>query len=117
MGRGDGRTLSPDRAGNRYHFEEIKVFGGAVENDSFYSLQIDAQRRLWAAGRGGLACLDGSQWTRYTVRDGLLDNFAAYLAVGSDQSIWVGYRGGFGVTRIQFPGSARFSNTTAQTKV
>ena len=92
------------RAGNRYHFEEVRVFGGAVENDSFYSLQIDAQRRLWAAGRGGLACLDGSQWTRYTVRDGLLDNFAAYLAVGSDESIWVGYRGGFGVTRMQFSG-------------
>ena len=90
--------------GNRYHFEEVRVFGGAVENDSFFSLQIDAQRRLWAAGRGGLACLDGSQWTRYTVRDGLLDNFAAYLAVGPDQSIWVGYRGGFGVTRMRLSG-------------
>ncbi|HET6962738.1 MAG TPA: two-component regulator propeller domain-containing protein, partial [Terriglobia bacterium] len=89
---------------NRHHFEEVRVFGGAVENDSFYSLQIDSQGRLWAAGRGGLACLDGSQWTRYTVRDGLLDNFAAYLAVGSDQSIWVGYRGGFGVTRMQLSG-------------
>ena len=64
--------------------KQVRVFGGAAENDSFYSLQIDAQRRLWAAGRGGLACLDGSQWTRYTVRDGLLDNFAAYLAVGPD---------------------------------
>ncbi len=91
-------------AGNRYRFEQVRVFGGAAENDSFYSLQIDGQRRLWAAGRGGLACLDGSQWTRYTVRDGLLDNFAAYLAVGPDQSIWVGYRGGFGVTRLQLLG-------------
>ena len=92
------------RAGNQYLFEEVRVFGGAVENDSFYSLQIDSHGRLWAAGRGGLARLDGSQWTRYTVREGLLDNFAAYLAVGSDQSIWVGYRGGFGVTRMQFSG-------------
>jgi signal transduction histidine kinase/DNA-binding response OmpR family regulator/streptogramin lyase len=91
-------------AGNQYRFEEVTVFGGAVENDSFYSLQIDSQRRLWAAGRGGLACFDGSQWTRYTVRDGLLDNFVAYLAVGLDQSIWIGYRGGFGVTRMQFSG-------------
>src|SRR6185503_3336329 len=72
------------RAGNRYHFEEVRVFGGAVDTDINYSLQIDAQRRLWAAGRGGLACLEGSQWTLYTSRDGLLDNFAAYLAVGSD---------------------------------
>ena len=92
------------RTGNQFQFEEVRVFGGAAENDSFYSLQIDARRRLWAAGRGGLACLDGSQWTRYTVNDGLLDNFAAYLAVGSDQSIWVGYRGGFGVTRMQLSG-------------
>ena len=92
------------RTGNRSHFKEVRVFGGAVENDSFFSLQIDAQGRLWAAGRGGLACLDGSQWTRYTVRDGLLDNFAAYLAVGPDQSIWIGYREGFGVTRVQLSG-------------
>ena len=91
-------------AGNRYRFEQVRVFGGAAENESFYSLQIDDQRRLWAAGRGGLACFDGAQWTRYTVRDGLLDNFAAYLAVGPDQSIWVGYRGGFGVTRLQLSG-------------
>lgn len=92
------------RIGNRYQFEEVRVFGGAVENDSFFSLQIDAKGRLWAAGRGGLACLDGSQWTRYTVSNGLLDNFTAYLAVGPDQSIWVGYRGGFGVTRLDLSG-------------
>jgi ligand-binding sensor domain-containing protein len=91
-------------AGSRYRFEQVRVFDGAPENESFYSLQIDGQRRLWAAGRGGLACLDGSKWNRYTVREGLLDNFAAYLAVGPDQSIWLGYRGGFGVTRLQLSG-------------
>ncbi|MCI0418608.1 MAG: response regulator, partial [Acidobacteria bacterium] len=89
------------RAGGRYHFQQVRVFGGAIENDGFFSLAFDARGDLWAAGRGGLARFNGSRWTRYTVRDGLLENFTAYVAVAPDQAVWVGYRGGFGVTRMQ----------------
>ncbi len=65
-------------------------------NSTVYFLGFDAKDRLWAGTDQGLDVWDGSVWSRYDRRDGLvwddcdLNGFAAE----PDGSVWIGTSGG-----------------------
>src|SRR6185295_18732772 len=64
---------------------------------------IDGAGRVWVAGTRGLACYAGGEWTRYTRSDGLKFDMIAVLAADPDGSLWIGYREGYGLTRLTLP--------------
>ncbi|MEW5977549.1 MAG: two-component regulator propeller domain-containing protein [Acidobacteriota bacterium] len=94
----------------RHRFERVSVPGGTFSEEPFSSVKFDRKGVLWAAGRSGLARFDGSEWQRYTSRDGLRSDFTAYLAVEPSGALWIGYREAFGVTRMSQDGKPAFEH-------
>jgi diguanylate cyclase (GGDEF)-like protein len=81
----DGALWAATRGGgllrkspNEDHFTRIAVPNGTAD-ETFRWLMIDSHGRLWATGEHGIACLDRGIWRRYTTRDGLAHNHAAYI--------------------------------------
>ena len=77
-----------------------------TQSEVFRTTVIDREGRVWAAGTRGLACYSGGEWIRYTKSDGLKFDMIAVLAADPDGSLWVGYREGYGLTRLSFPDGA-----------
>ena len=94
----NGLYMAPDRGGSP-RFERQPV-PGTDDQEMFYQCVEDRAGRIWAAGTRGLARLAGGRWTRFTTRDGLRSDSVAHLVPAADGSYWVGYHGGFGVSRI-----------------
>jgi signal transduction histidine kinase/CheY-like chemotaxis protein len=68
--------------------------------DAFQDLREDREGRLWAAGTQGLWLIRGNDRKRFTESDGLRDAAIQALAEGPDGAIWLGYREGFGLSRV-----------------
>jgi signal transduction histidine kinase/ligand-binding sensor domain-containing protein/DNA-binding response OmpR family regulator len=90
------------RHGSRFEFKNIVVPINGSPHEAFGSLILDRRGVLWAAGRNGLVSFDGNQWKRYTKREGLMDDNTTYLSQDLEGNLWVSYRLGFGVTRLEF---------------
>jgi len=56
---------------------------------------------LWAGGLGGLFELAGGHWTNLKQADGLSNQEVLSLGAGPDGVVWVGYRHGGGIDRVQ----------------
>jgi diguanylate cyclase (GGDEF)-like protein len=80
---------------------EPRATGGGRFPEAIFGLLVDTRGRVWAAGRFGLAVREGERWRRFTTRDGLRDDYTAYLAEGPDGDVWVGYRDEYGVSRLR----------------
>ena len=63
---------------------------------------IDSRGRWWFAGSYGLLRMENGRWTRFTTSDGLRDDDLDTLAETPDGSIWIGYAGALGVSRLSF---------------
>jgi signal transduction histidine kinase/CheY-like chemotaxis protein/streptogramin lyase len=85
-------------------FEEVETAGGAPTEAFLMSLE-DSHGRMWACGDMGLARYADGRWTRFTTKDGLKDNMVAHVSEDEDGSIWVGYRGAYGLTHLTFSGT------------
>ena len=56
-------------------------------------------------------CLEKGHWRRFTTKDGLATNYLGYITQAKDDSIWIGYREPYGVSRITLDGG-RFAVRT-----
>jgi PAS domain S-box-containing protein len=57
------------------------------ENETFRSIIIDRDQRVWSGGADGLVIREHGQWRRFTTRDGLLQDYVGYLAPRDDGSV------------------------------
>ncbi|HYL79393.1 MAG TPA: two-component regulator propeller domain-containing protein, partial [Candidatus Acidoferrum sp.] len=85
------------RGSIRFERRELSLEPGA---EFFYDCLVDRKGRLWMAGWAGLLRLEDGRLTRYTTRDGLLQNRAQHIAEGKDGSIWVAYSDALGVSQL-----------------
>ncbi len=91
-------------AGTRFE----KISPPATSPENFAMTAEDQSGGVWAAGDFGLVRFSkddrfaGGQWTRYTLADGLKSSAIAQVAADPDGSVWIGYRGGLGITHLSF---------------
>jgi signal transduction histidine kinase/DNA-binding response OmpR family regulator len=84
-----------DLHGGKPKVQHLTVSDG-LPSDVVYSQFFDARGRHWIGTDSGLAVLEGGQWIRYDVTNGLIWNDCnahAYFAE-ADGSFWVGTSGG-----------------------
>ncbi len=95
------------------HFERQELpQGDAAETISDFL--EDRHGRLWVAGTRGLLRRERGVWKRFTETDGLPSKSAGFLAEGSDESIWLGYRDRTGLSRIEVDGDRLLVETYNQ---
>ena len=85
------------RAGGK-RFGRITIPGTEGEEGFFASVQ-DSKGDIWAGSTRGLVRLSGGVWSRYTAKDGLLQNAVGYLA-SAGAGVWIGYRESLGITKV-----------------
>jgi diguanylate cyclase (GGDEF)-like protein len=90
-------------ASNEDHFAPVAVPTG-TSGETFRWLLTDSRGRLWAAGEHGIACLDHGIWRRYTTRDGLADDHAAYMIESASGDLWAAYFEPLGIVRFSIGG-------------
>ena len=73
---------------------------GTDRVETFSSVVEDRRGGFWIAGTRGLAWWSGGAWKRFTTKDGLLQNYIAYLTEDREGFIWAGYREAYGISRI-----------------
>jgi diguanylate cyclase (GGDEF)-like protein len=88
------------KANNEDRFTPVAVPNG-TSDETFRGVMIDSRGRVWATGEHGIACLDHGIWRRYTTRDGLAPNHAAYIVETAS--------GDFLATYFEPLGAVRFS--------
>ncbi len=93
------------KAANEDGFTRVTVPNG-TSDETFRWLSIDSRGRLWAAGEHGIACLDRGIWRRYTTRDGLAHNHAAYIMETASGDFLATYFEPLGMVRFTIDGSA-----------
>lgn len=78
--------------------------GQATYNPNYvFAMHVDEQQRIWAGTwGGGAARFDGSTWTNFTSRDGLVGDIVYAIARDPDNALW------FGTNR----GVSRFDGST-----
>ena len=62
-------------------------------------LYEDPQGQLWIGTNNGLARMDGEQFKKFDMHDGLYSNTVFSMAQANDGSYWIGSYGG--VAKIQ----------------
>jgi diguanylate cyclase (GGDEF)-like protein len=88
---------------NEDRFTPVAVPNGPINgpiDETFRWLTIDSAGRLWVTGEHGIACLDAGTWRRYTTRDGLSHNHAAYIVQSASGDFWATYFEPLGVVRF-----------------
>jgi len=96
------RSTSPATGGSPVF--AAQPIPGIGPSENFHQLAEDTEGRIWATGSQGLACYDHGKWTRFTVRDGLVENNLAPVVAAPDGSVWIGYRNAFGISRVRWNG-------------
>jgi diguanylate cyclase (GGDEF)-like protein len=91
-------------ASNEDHFAPVAVPNGTPD-ETFRWLTLDSRERLWATGEHGIACLDHGTWRRYTTRDGLAHDHAAYMIESASGDFWAAYFEPLGMVRFSIDGS------------
>lgn len=64
--------------------------GGAVPDKNLMSMSAGLNGDIWVGSFSGVSRYKDGQWTRLTAADGLLSNYVYAVAVGPDDSLWVG---------------------------
>jgi len=73
-------------------FENIKV---GYNPNYIVSLESDADGNIWCGTwGGGLSKFDGTNWTTYTVKEGLPGNHVFMLRMGKNGRLWIGTNNG-----------------------
>jgi len=85
----------------RPRFEHVALPEG-IPIERFASIAEDASGRLWAAGRQGLAVLEGGSWHRFTQQDGLRATAMAYVLHRRSGETCATYYEAKGVTCFQY---------------
>ena len=85
--------------GRRMHFTRVQLPFSSPD-EIFFDAMADRQGRWWFCGSRGLALMEKGHWRRFTTKDGLATNYLGYVTQAKDDSIWIGYREPYGVSRI-----------------
>lgn len=108
---GDGALWAATRGGgllrkgaNEDRFARVAVPDGTPD-ETFRWLMTDSRGRLWATGEHGIACLDHGTWRRYTTKDGLAHDHAAYMIESASGDFWAAYFEPMGIVRFSIDGS------------
>jgi signal transduction histidine kinase/CheY-like chemotaxis protein/streptogramin lyase len=76
--------------------------------ETIYSVSQDSAGRIWAAGSEGVLWLQEGRWQRFRQgadpKSSLLSNQTWYAVETRPNSVWIGYLGTFGATRVEFKG-------------
>ena len=91
--------VGADYGGPLQHFQNglVTTYGrdeGFLNSDATEVLFEDRNGRLWIGTRNGLRMWDGSQFARYTTRDGLSNNRINFLCQGIGDDVWIATDGG-----------------------
>ncbi len=81
----------------------LRVFSRVVELPStrFWNVIQSSDGTVWAGGAGGLFAFKDGTWRNFTQRSGLSNQEVLSLGAGPNGVIWVGYRFGGGIDRVQ----------------
>ena len=79
-------------------FEDVDVPGQTFTNARILA---HSSGEVYVSGDHGLSRFDGEHWTTLTVDDGLADDQPYFLVEGPDGSVWFGYHGPFGFSRLR----------------
>jgi len=80
-----------------YYFQPVGA-GGKI-GQQIYALYQGHDGKIWVGSENGLACTDGTNWTYYSVSDGLPPHAIRALAEDAAGHLWIGTQGG-GVFRL-----------------
>jgi ligand-binding sensor domain-containing protein/signal transduction histidine kinase len=75
------------------------VTGASSVNQDVSAIYQDHKGALWVGTEGGLSRWDGTNWKRYTIRDGLSSDLVRALAETGDD-LWIGTQRG-GLSRLR----------------
>ncbi len=103
-----------DGYAQRYPFHNLNVDDGLIQSQATCLTQ-DKMGNLWIGTLGGLSRYDGSNFTGYTIRNGLQNNTIWSVAADSTGNIWIGSE----KTISRFDGKTftHFSRQQEQTRV
>jgi len=100
-----------------YRFEAVTLPNGSPV-ETFRNIVEDRRGRVWAAGEHGLAVRENGEWRRFTKKDGLADDYVAYLDEASDGTMRVVYWEPLGISRVSLEnGLLRVIETIKTAKV
>jgi ligand-binding sensor domain-containing protein/signal transduction histidine kinase len=80
-----------------YYFEgAVRRFliDGIAPNETINGIASDAHGNLWCGTPSGVCCLSGRKLTRYTLKDGLLNDYVSSVNVARSGTVWISTRGG-----------------------
>ncbi|MEO5352256.1 MAG: hypothetical protein H7835_03470 [Magnetococcus sp. XQGC-1] len=95
--KSQGGQFAEDPGKTSSHHAQQKVDQGLGHVSTAYnpnyiiSLEVDAAGMVWCGTwGGGLARFDGTQWTNFTVAEGLPSNYIFMLKLDAQQRLWIG---------------------------
>ncbi|MCD6011620.1 MAG: putative signal transduction histidine kinase [Flavipsychrobacter sp.] len=98
----------------RYPFHNLNVDDGLIQSQATCVTQ-DKMGNLWIGTLGGLSRYDGSNFTGYTIRNGLQNNTIWSVATDNTGSIWIGSEKT--ISRFDGKNFTHFSRQQEQTRV
>jgi len=101
LGTDGGGLLRADTHDDSLAFTPVALPGGDAQ-ERIGDVRQDAAGRIWAAGSHGLALRENGQWRRFTTRDGLRQDFTAYLWPTRGGDLLLGYFEPVGVARARY---------------
>jgi diguanylate cyclase (GGDEF)-like protein len=101
IGTSSAGLMSARKVDGSWRIESEPLPAGKTK-ESIYHILLDRAGRIWAGGDYGLACLAEGRWTRFTKKDGLLDDGVTYVIEAPSGDLWVAYYDKFGVSRVRF---------------
>jgi Cdc6-like AAA superfamily ATPase len=97
---GDGALWAAGATGQLYRLEQdtwrrvpLRIGRKTIRPTAIEALYLDEQGTLWIGTRDrGLLAYDGRRTRRWTLRDGLAENFITAIARSPDGLLWTGFR-------------------------
>ena len=59
-------------------------------SNAINAFAFDKKGNIWIATSGGVSKFDGTNWTTYTIQDGLINNLVTDIAIDSKGNKWFG---------------------------
>ena len=83
---------------------ERQILPLSSADEVFAQVLIDSKGRKWFTSSAGLLLTDHERWTRFTTKDGLLNNHLDSITETPDGSIWIAYAEPAGIFRLNYSG-------------
>lgn len=88
------------RDGNGWTSHRVELPGG-IEEETISRILVEPEGRVWVASNRGVAVLDGKDWIRLGLAEGLKELHVYTLARVPSGHVWVGYWSARGLSRLE----------------